>query len=137
MNCRARNPTVKNQIVSPLPSERLNAADCFTHIGMDLSGVLHTTDRIRVESEVIIQHNKKYYLLLVDFFSSLVHTELLNDRSTDEILNGLRRAFARRGRPCYIFADGEKGFKRIDMELQQIYTHVDVKQIKKASMMKE
>ena len=60
-----------------------------------------------------------------------MHTELLNDRSTDEILNGLRRAFARRGRPCYIFADGEKGFKRIDMELQQIYTHVDLKQIKK------
>ena len=60
-----------------------------------------------------------------------MHTELLNDRSTDEILNGLRRAFARRGRPYYIFADGEKGFKRIDMELQQIYTRVDLRQIKK------
>ena len=61
------HPTTKEQLISPLPPERVNVTECFTHIAMDLSGVLYTTDRIRMESEVVTQHNKRYYLLLVCF----------------------------------------------------------------------
>ena len=52
------HPTIKEQLISPLPPERVNVTECFTHIAMDLSGVLYTTDRIRMESEVVTQHNK-------------------------------------------------------------------------------
>ena len=131
IKCRVMHPTIKDQLVSPLPPERVNVTECFSHVAMDLSGVLYTTDRIRMESEVVTQHNKRYYLLLVCFFTRLLHVELLMDRTTDEILNGLRRAFARRGRPNFIYCDGEKGFKRVSMELHNVYTSIDLKQIKR------
>ena len=53
------------------------------------------------------------------------------DRTTDEILNGLRRAFVRRGRSNFIYSDGEKGFKRVNMELHNVYTSIDLKQLKR------
>ena len=64
-------------------------------------------------------------------FTRLLHVDLLMDRTTDEILKGLRRAFARRGRPNFIYCDGEKGFKRVSMELHNVYTSIDLKQIKR------
>ena len=53
------------------------------------------------------------------------------DRTTDKILNGLRRAFARRGRPNRIYCDREKGFKRVNMELFNVFTNIDLQQMKR------
>ena len=114
------NPKIRDQIVSPLPPERVGVHQPFTHIGIDLSGVLHTVDKIRLEKEVITQFNKRYYLSCVDFYSRSVHLEVIHDRSAEEILNALRRTFARRGFPEYVFCDGEKGFRRIDSELHHV-----------------
>ena len=121
------HPTVKEQIISPLPPMRDNVTEFFTHIAIDLSGVLYTTDKVRVESEVVTQHNKTYYLLLACFFTRLVHIEMLMGRTTYEILNGLRTAFARRGRPNFIYCDGKKGFKRVNMELHNVFRNIDLK----------
>lgn len=52
-------------------------------------------------------------------------------RATNEILNGQRRGFARQGRPNSIYCEGEKGFKRVNMELHNVFTNLDIKQIKR------
>ena len=131
IKCRIMNPKIRDQIVSPLPPERVGVHQCFTHIGIDLSGVLHTVDKVRVDEEVITQYNKRYYLASVCFYSRSVHLEVINDRSAEEILNALRRTFARRGFPQFVFCDGEKGFRRIDAELHNVFAGVDLKQMKR------
>ena len=61
IRCKVMYPTTKEQPISPLPPDRVNVTECFTHIAMDLSGVLYTKDKIQTESEVVTQHNKRYY----------------------------------------------------------------------------
>ena len=72
-----------------LPTERLEQAAPFTHIGADVFGPFHVKDR---RSEV-----KRWGLMITCFYSRAVHIELLEDMSTDGLIQALRSFMALRG----------------------------------------
>ena len=92
-----------------------------------MSGVLHTDDWVTVKNpdtqEVtrVKTLNKRYYLILTCFVTRLVHLELIYNRTSDEVIRALKRAFHRRGHPSYIFTDGEAAFRRADKELNLLW----------------
>ncbi|KAF6025536.1 hypothetical protein EB796_016159 [Bugula neritina] len=105
------------QIMSMLPTERLNPTPPFTNIGIDCFGPFTVKDR---RSEV-----KRWGLLVTCMYSRAVHIELLPDMTTDSFLNALRTLICIRGAINIIYCDRGTNFVGADNELTREFHAMD------------
>ncbi|GFR92538.1 Gag-pol fusion polyprotein [Elysia marginata] len=77
------------QLMSDLTSERMEASPPFSYCGMDCFGPFCVKDG---RKEV-----KRYGLIVKCLASRVVHSEVLDDISTESLINGLRNVIAIRG----------------------------------------
>ena len=113
MTCRRRNALVGEQIMAPLPKERL-IPDLvpFTNTGVDYFGPLFT--------KVGRSSAKRYGCLFTCMASRAVHIELAYSLDTDSFICALQRFMSRRGRPQQIRSDNGTNFRGADKELREV-----------------
>jgi hypothetical protein len=90
-----------NQIVAPLPHDRVTLIHPFHSVGLDYAGPLFTTDV-----------GKVYILLFVCSAVRAVHLELCHSLETEGFLLAFRRFVSRCGQPVIVRSDNAKTFKR-------------------------
>ncbi|KHJ88460.1 integrase core domain protein [Oesophagostomum dentatum] len=88
----------------PLPQSRTRPARPFSHIGIDLAGPFRI-----VNSEK--EHVKRWVLLATCMVTRGIHLEVVNNLSAMQLINGLRRLIARKGKPQLILSDNATNFK--------------------------
>ena len=89
VNCKRLRNKPETQLMGQLPEERLTRTPAFTHVGADIFGPFHVKDR-RTEL-------KRWGLLITCLYSRAVHIEVLEDMSSDSLIQALRCFMAIRG----------------------------------------
>jgi len=97
ITCKKLRGKPETQIMGDLPAVRLQPTPPFTNIGMDCFGPFVVRDR---RSEI-----KRWGLLLTCMYSRAVHVELLDDMTTDSLINALRSFICLRGAVHSIYCD--------------------------------
>lgn len=100
--CRKLRRPSEGQKMADLPADRLEPSPPFTHIGVDTFGPFHVKDR---RSEL-----KRYGLVITCLYSRAIHIEMMDDLSTDEFINALRRLISVRGSVRVIRCDNGTNF---------------------------
>ncbi|KAK6764243.1 hypothetical protein RB195_024527 [Necator americanus] len=94
---KMNNLSFKYPEMEDLPDRRVQRARPFEHVGIDYFGVLTVKER-----DVTV---KDYGIIMTCTVVRLLHLELVSDMTTANLLNALRRFFARRGVPTSITSD--------------------------------
>ena len=97
VQCRKLRRPAEAQKMADLPQDRVEPSPPFTYVGMDCFGPF-AVKRGRSET-------KRYGLLLTCLCSRAIHIELLDDMTTDALINGLRCFIAIRGAVRHIRCD--------------------------------
>lgn len=94
-----------------LPTFRTTPAPPFTFIGVDFFGPLIYKKKRK-------QFGKRYGMMITCAVTRAVHIELLEGISTEDVWNGLRRVFARRGLPKLVYSDNGRSFVRVAKDIK-------------------
>ena len=121
IKCRKYRKGNQDQRMGDLPSERLEATPPFTYSGMDCFGPFCVKEG---RKEV-----KRYGLLFTCMCSRAIHTEVLDDLSTDCFLNALRCFIAIRGNVSQLHCDQGTNFIGAKNELFTLTTQEKVKEL--------
>lgn len=117
--CRRAKPITFQQVMSPLPKERVNAVGrCFQVTGVDFCGPILIHYRGRGN-----RPTKAYIVIFVCFATKAVHIDVVEDLSTDAFLKALKRFIALRGCPKVIWSDNATNFVGASRELADLRTH--------------
>ncbi|XP_030581660.1 uncharacterized protein LOC115777804 [Archocentrus centrarchus] len=119
--CRKLRRPVEGQRMSDLPRERVEPSPPFSYCGMDCFGPF-TTKQGRKEQ-------KRYGVVFTCFSSRAIHIEMLDDMSTDALINGLRCFIALRGSVRQIKCDQGTNFVGAKNELNVALQEVDTKRV--------
>lgn len=115
--CRRYRKPTEEQRMADLPPERVEPSPPFTFCGMDCFGPFLTKQGRK--------ENKRYGLLFTCLSSRAVHIEMLDDMSTDALINGLRCFIAIRGAVRQIKSDQGSNFVGAKNELKEALKEVD------------
>lgn len=96
-----------------LPEFRTEKCIPFSTVGIDFFGPMLNN-----------KGSKRYGLLVTCAVTRGVHVELVNSESTGSVYEGLRRVFARRGRPRLIYSDNGRSFVRIAKDLKLLFARL-------------
>jgi len=97
VDCRKLRRPVEEQKMADLPRDRTEPLPPFSFCGMDCFGPFNTKQGRK--------EYKRYGLLFVCQFSRAIHIEMLDDMTTDCLINGLRCFIAIRGTVTQIRSD--------------------------------
>jgi len=114
-------PKLLQQIMAPLPPQRIDDPIAFHNIAVDLFGPLYVKSFIKEEEQL----QKVYGCIFTCLTSRAVHLEVMLGMSIEEFLNAFRMMCARKGTPKVIFSDKGKYFQMADKELQKLYKSVN------------
>ncbi|KAK7104060.1 uncharacterized protein [Littorina saxatilis] len=120
--CRKLRSDAQGQQMADLPKERVEPSPPFTYVGMDCFGPMLVKNG---RKEV-----KRYGLLFTCFCSRAVHLEMLDDMTTDSLINGIRCFIAIRGAAQKIFCDQGTNFVGADNELRSALKEMDEDELK-------
>ena len=98
--CRLNKKKLLNQVMAPLPEERLTPAPVFNSVALDLFGPLEFRDLVKKRVT-----GKGWGVIFVCMATSAVHLELVESYSTESFLQALRRFICIRGTPSLIQSD--------------------------------
>ena len=124
VKCKKKLMSMCNQVMSPLPVERLQPSPPFTCICIDYFGPYE----IRGEVQKRIR-GKCYGVILTCIAVRAVYIDVASDFSTDAFLQVLRRFASLRGWPSRIFSDGGTQLVGASRELKEQLRGLDWKQI--------
>jgi len=130
--CRTRKcvkPKLLQQIMAPLPHQRVDDPIAFHNIAVDLFGPLYVKSFVEEEEQL----QKVYGCIFTCLTSRAIHLEVMLGMSTEEFLNAFRMMCARKGTPKVIFSDRGKYFQKADKELQKLYKAVNWDRVVKQS----
>ena len=102
VSCRRLRGATETQLMGQLPKERLEPTPPFTNIGVDAFGPFHVKDR-RTEL-------KRWGLIITCLYSRAIHIEMLDDMTTDQFIQALRRFTALRGPITSVTCDNGSNF---------------------------
>jgi len=102
VHCRRFRRPVEEQRMADLPQDHVEASPPFTYVGMNCFGPFVVR---KGRSEI-----KRYGLLLTCLSSRAVHIEMLDDMTTDALINALRCFIAIRGAVRHIRCDQGSNF---------------------------
>ena len=100
VHCKIKLKAIIQQVMSPLPVERLKPCPAFTNVGVDYFGPFEAKGEVQQRTT-----GKCYGVLFVCLASGAVHIDLANDYSTDGFLLVLRHFTSFRGWPSKFFSD--------------------------------
>ena len=118
-------PRPLHQQMSPLPSLRMDDAEAFKNVSVDLFGPMHTSHRCQLNNCPHPVNQKVYGAIFTCFHSRAIHLELLEDQSTDSFLSSFRRFCGRRGTPTVMFSDCATNFKKASKEIKTLYRSIN------------
>ena len=98
--CRLNKKKLLNQVMAPLPEERLTPAPVFNSVALDLFGPLEIRDLVKKRVT-----GKGWGVIFVCMATSAIHLELAESYSTESFLQALRRFICIRGTPSLIQSD--------------------------------
>lgn len=104
--CRKLYGHPSQQLMAPLPADRVNPAPPFFITGIDFAGPFPArVGKVRNPTRL-----KVYVCVFVCFVTKAVHLELVMDLTTAAFLAALKRFAARRGQPRTIYSDNGTNF---------------------------
>ena len=106
--CRKLRGPPLEQLMSDLPSERLQQTPPFHQVGMDVFG--HFLVREGVNTRRSTSSKKVWVLIVVCMPSRAIHLEPLSDMTTSAFMNAFARFTALRGKPKSIRSDNGSNF---------------------------
>ena len=124
-HCKRKFKKMEQQIMSPLPIERLKPSPAFLNVGVDYFGPYS----IKGEVQQRIR-GKGYGVIFTCLFSRAVHVDLANDYSTSGFLLVLRRFVSIRGYPQKMFSDNGTNLVGASNELKQAIQGLDWEEIR-------
>ena len=104
------------QIMSSLPSNRVNCTRPFLNCGVDYAGPIS----LRLTKLRGYRIVKGYIAAFVCFSTKAIHIELVSDLSTAAFLAAYRRFVSRRGICANIYSDNGTNFTGADRELKKL-----------------
>ena len=126
--CKKRKAKACNQIMAPLPSNRLAMSlRAFERISVDYGGPFITIQGRGKRRE------KRYLALFTCLATRAVHLEMAYALDTDSFLNAFYRMVNRRGKPTEVLSDNGTNFISANKELQALVLALDEKQITKST----
>lgn len=117
--CRKLRRPAEEQRMSELPVERCETSAPFTFCGMDCFGPF-VVKKGRKE-------HKRYGLIFTCLYSRAVHIEMLEDMSTDALINALRCFVSLRGAVSQLCCDQGSNFMGAKNELKEALKQCDTK----------
>ena len=100
--CQRYDSRLLDQSTAPLPENRVAKSPPFAIVGLDNAGPLYCSD---------LPDQKLYILLFTCAVTRAIHLELVDNLSSDEFCQALKRFCSRRAMPSVIYADNAKTFK--------------------------
>ena len=88
---------------APLPLERVQCSHAFSHVGTDFCGPLYARTKTNP--------TKVYICIFTCASSRMLHYELTNDMSTDEVLQAFQCVMNRQGMSDTVGSDNAQNFK--------------------------
>ncbi|XP_067927903.1 uncharacterized protein [Watersipora subatra] len=122
VNCKRLRKAPATQLMGQLPEERLARTPPFTHVGVDVFGPFYVKER-RTEL-------KRWGLITACLYSRAIHIEILEDMSSDSLIQALRCFMAIRGPIQTIVCDNGTNLVGAKNELEKQFdlAHPDLKQ---------
>ncbi|GBM58857.1 hypothetical protein AVEN_87150-1 [Araneus ventricosus] len=102
-----------NQIMAPLPANRIQASYPFENVGIDFAGPIYTRNT-----------DKAYIALFTCAVTRAIHLEVVSSLSTEHFLLAFRRFISRRGICHTVNSDNAMAFKSADIELKRLYMNI-------------
>ena len=121
VTCRSLRGELGEQLMSELPSGRLQESSPFTYCGVDLIGTF-TIKNYRKEL-------KRYGVVFTCLCSRAIHTEVAQSLETDSFILSLRRFIRRRGNIRLMKSDNGTNFVGAIKELRKAIQEMDHNQI--------
>ncbi|XP_058827569.1 uncharacterized protein LOC131687494 [Topomyia yanbarensis] len=115
VTCFRNKPTVHEQLMADLPSERVTPAPPFLRVGVDYCGPFFIKYPNRQRVPV-----KYYAAIFVCLVTKAVHIEMVADLTTPGFLAALKRFVGRRGKPTIIMCDNGSNFVGAKRELDEL-----------------
>ncbi|XP_053691014.1 uncharacterized protein LOC128739545 [Sabethes cyaneus] len=115
VTCFRNKPTVHEQLMGDLPSERVTPAPPFLRVGVDYCGPFQVVYPNRRAVPV-----KYYAAIFVCLVTKSVHIETAADLTTAAFLAAFRRFVARRGKPSVVMCDNGCNFVGARRELDEL-----------------
>ncbi|XP_060766516.1 uncharacterized protein LOC132874384 [Neoarius graeffei] len=121
ITCRRLRKPTEEQRIADLPHEHVEPSSPFTFCGMGCFCPFFTKQGRK--------ENKKYGLLFTCLNSCTIYIEMLDDMSTDALINGLRCFIAIRGTVRQIKSDQGSNFVGAKNELKEALKEVSADQL--------
>nr|XP_054596974.1 uncharacterized protein LOC129163443 [Nothobranchius furzeri] len=94
VTCKKLRGRFEEQLMSDLPSERLQVEPPFSYVGMDVFGPWEVVTRRTRGGQA---NSKRWAVLFTCLSTRAVHIEVVEEMSSSSFINALRRFFALRG----------------------------------------
>jgi hypothetical protein len=114
-HCREKLKALQQQVMSPLPIERIKPSPAFNTVGLDYFGPFMTKGEIQKRVR-----GKSYGVIFTCFSSRAVYVDLAHDLSTDGFFQVLRRFVCLRGWPAKLYSDKGTQLVGASNELREI-----------------
>ena len=125
VTCRKREGKLQQQIMAPLPIERLKPAPMWYHTGIDLFGPFQIKGEVNKRTV-----GKGYGVIFTCLLTRGVFIDIATDYSTDGFLLVFRRFVSLRGYPAKIFSDPGSQLKQASKELNEMFQQFEWDRIK-------
>ena len=120
VTCRKNAKRMEEQVMSPLPVERLKPFPAFFNIMVDYFDPFPLKGEINKWSR-----GTGYGVLFTCLYTRAVFADVAHDYSTDGVLTVLRRFVSIRGYPAKIYSDNGNQFTSASRELKKVIKNID------------
>ncbi|KRZ81926.1 hypothetical protein T08_13041 [Trichinella sp. T8] len=111
--CRKENARCLNQIMAPLPMNRLVETHAFDNVRIDFAGLLYVKEGRTI--------SKIYICLFTCMATRAIHLEPTSDMTAQSFLAAFRRFISRRGKPSVVHTDNFRTFKLAEKYIQDLF----------------
>lgn len=115
ITCFKARPISGEQFMADLPSTRVNIANPFQNVGIDLCGPFYVSHRIRGKAPT-----KSYLVVFVCFAVKAVHLELVTELTTAAFIGAFKRFISTRGLCSNVYTDNATNFVGTCSELKDL-----------------
>ena len=120
VTCKKLDKVLSEQIMAPLPEERLKPAPVFHYTSLDHFGPLQVKGEVNKRSR-----GKTYGVIFTCLYTRAIYCDLSQDYSTDAFLIVLRRFVSIRGYPGKIYSDTGSQLVAANKELKEFTKGLD------------
>ena len=126
VKCKRKLSKTNEQVMSPLPVERLQPCPPFTNVCVDYFGLFQVKGE--VQKRVC---GKAYGVLITCLAVRAVYVDVAADQTTDGFFQVLRRFASRHGWPKKFYSDGGTQLVGASKELQEQISALDWEEIQR------